>query len=204
MSSNDRDRSAVDEPAPPALGAAAIEGTDAPDDALPAPRSPYAEAVRALPETTRVYIHLKEAWSGRRHSVHRRARKHDQGESLPFGRGRDPRPVGDTIGDLTKQLGWSPQLAQSEVLLGWPALVGENLAEHATVVDLADGVLMVQCDSTAWATQLRFMRAEILERIALAHADAKVASIRFIGPDVPSWKHGFRSVPGRGPRDTYG
>ncbi|PZQ74527.1 MAG: DUF721 domain-containing protein, partial [Cutibacterium acnes] len=23
-------------------------------------------------------------------------------------------------------------------------------------------------------------------------------------PSAPSWKHGPRSVPGRGPRDTYG
>ncbi|MDP4886606.1 MAG: DUF721 domain-containing protein, partial [Aquiluna sp.] len=27
---------------------------------------------------------------------------------------------------------------------------------------------------------------------------------RFIGPSAPSWKKGPRSVPGRGPRDTYG
>nr|NLD40552.1 DUF721 domain-containing protein [Actinomycetales bacterium] len=25
-----------------------------------------------------------------------------------------------------------------------------------------------------------------------------------LGPKAPSWKHGIRSVPGRGPRDTYG
>ena len=34
--------------------------------------------------------------------------------------------------------------------------------------------------------------------------DAGVDAIRFIGPDVPSWKWGPRAVPGRGPRDTYG
>ncbi|MGO1853842.1 MAG: DUF721 domain-containing protein, partial [Microbacteriaceae bacterium] len=33
---------------------------------------------------------------------------------------------------------------------------------------------------------------------------AGVDNLRFIGPDVPSWKWGPRAVPGRGPRDTYG
>ena len=31
-----------------------------------------------------------------------------------------------------------------------------------------------------------------------------VSEIRFVGPTAPSWKKGPRSVPGRGPRDTYG
>ena len=31
-----------------------------------------------------------------------------------------------------------------------------------------------------------------------------VETIRFQGPDAPTWKRGPRSVPGRGPRDTYG
>ena len=34
--------------------------------------------------------------------------------------------------------------------------------------------------------------------------EAGVDAIRFIGPDVPSWKWGPRTIPGRGPRDTYG
>nr|WP_208402730.1 DciA family protein [Lysinibacter cavernae] len=149
-------------------------------------------------------MHLKEVWSGRRQQKRRNARTIDPSDSVPFGKGRDPHSLGSTLGNLTDQLGWSPQLSQSEVLLGWPAVVGPELADHATAVDLADGVLMVQCDSTAWATQLRLMRSNILERLANEYPDAKVESIRFIGPDVPSWKHGFRSVPGRGPRDTYG
>ncbi len=155
-------------------------------------------------ESTRLYLHLKQVWSGKRQGASKRGRSGEKGESVPFGKGRDPHSLGSTIGNLTQQLGWTPQLAQSQVLLGWAKLAGENVAEHAHPVDLADGVLVVQCDSTAWATQLRLMRSSILEQISLTHPDARVESIRFLGPDVPSWKHGFRSVPGRGPRDTYG
>ncbi|MGB4918016.1 MAG: DUF721 domain-containing protein, partial [Propionicimonas sp.] len=31
-----------------------------------------------------------------------------------------------------------------------------------------------------------------------------VERVVVVGPSAPSWKKGKRSVPGRGPRDTYG
>ena len=65
-------------------------------------------------------------------------------------------------------------------------------------------MLTVQADSTAWAKQLQLMRAHILSEIIRRFPEAGVEAIRFIGPDVPSWKWGTRAVPGRGPRDTYG
>jgi predicted nucleic acid-binding Zn ribbon protein len=67
-----------------------------------------------------------------------------------------------------------------------------------------DGVLLVRCDSTAWATQLSLMRTQISDRIAKDFPDAGVESLRFLGPNTPSWNHGRRTVAGRGPRDTYG
>jgi predicted nucleic acid-binding Zn ribbon protein len=71
-------------------------------------------------------------------------------------------------------------------------------------VGIEDGVLAVRCDSTAWATQLRLMRTKVTTEIALKFPDAGIESVRFDGPNAPSWKRGPRSIPGRGPRDTYG
>jgi predicted nucleic acid-binding Zn ribbon protein len=48
------------------------------------------------------------------------------------------------------------------------------------------------------------MQNQILERIAADYPTLKVESIKFVGPDAPTWKKGKYSVPGRGPRDTYG
>ena len=69
---------------------------------------------------------------------------------------------------------------------------------------LIDGTLTIQCDSTAWAKNLQFMRAHILTQIVTRFPDAGVEQVRFVGPDAPTWKWGPRTVPGRGPRDTYG
>jgi predicted nucleic acid-binding Zn ribbon protein len=48
------------------------------------------------------------------------------------------------------------------------------------------------------------MQGEILRRVQEKFGSLNVQSLKFIGPDAPSWKKGPLSVPGRGPRDTYG
>ena len=69
---------------------------------------------------------------------------------------------------------------------------------------LINGTLTIRCKSTAWATQLRLMQTQILAKIHEAHPDLEITALKLLGPDAPSWKKGPRSVPGRGPRDTYG
>ena len=86
----------------------------------------------------------------------------------------------------------------------WPAVVGEHIAEHATPTALRDGVLSVSAESTAWATQLRMVQAQLLAKIAAAVGDGVVTSLKITGPTAPSWRKGPRHVAGRGPRDTYG
>ena len=71
-------------------------------------------------------------------------------------------------------------------------------------VTLTNGTLTIRCKSTAWATQLRLMQAQILEKINAAYPEVEIKALKMLGPDAPSWKKGPRSVPGRGPRDTYG
>ena len=81
---------------------------------------------------------------------------------------------------------------------------GEHTAQHTSPVAFTEGTLTVQADSTAWAKQLQLMRSQILSEIVRRFPEAGVDAVRFIGPDVPSWKWGPRTIPGRGPRDTYG
>lgn len=157
-------------------------------------------------EAARVYLRFKDVFgdpNAKRARTKRRAAG-EIGSSVPFGAGRDPRGLGDTIDSLTLQLGWNSPLAQSELLASWIDLAGEETSRHSTPAGIEDGVLTVQCESTAWATQLRMMRVDIMTHIAVRYPDAGIESIRFQGPNAPSWKKGPRSIPGRGPRDTYG
>jgi predicted nucleic acid-binding Zn ribbon protein len=156
-------------------------------------------------EASAVYLRLKALFTGTTSRSRRGPRREETTTgSQPFGSGRDPRGVGDVVDALAAQLGWTSALAKSDLLEGWRELAGEETAKHAEPDQITDGVLVVRCESTAWATQLRMMRSELLARIAERFPEAGIESIRFQGPDAPSWKRGPRSIPGRGPRDTYG
>jgi predicted nucleic acid-binding Zn ribbon protein len=154
-----------------------------------------------MDEGQRVWLRLRGVFGAPRK---RREPVKPKGESLPFGRGRDPLPASSVLAGVTEALGWRTPLAQTDLTAAWRSIAGEETSRHAEVEGFQDGVLLVRCDSTAWATQLGLMRGQIADRIATDFPDAGVESIRFLGPNTPSWNHGRRSVPGRGPRDTYG
>ncbi|EUA43614.1 hypothetical protein I553_8692 [Mycobacterium xenopi 4042] len=65
-------------------------------------------------------------------------------------------------------------------------------------------MLKISAESTAWATQLRIMQAQLLAKIAAAVGDGVVTSLKISGPAAPSWRKGPLHIAGRGPRDTYG
>ncbi len=157
-------------------------------------------------EASAVYLRLKALFGGAA-AARRRSRRVAGGGvsgSEPFTAGRDPRGLGAVVDALTTELGWDSELDKAELIGAWAELVGENTAAKSQPVGVEEGTLLVRCDSTAWATQLRLMRNELLAAIAARYPRAGIQSIRFNGPDVPSWKYGPRSIPGRGPRDTYG
>ena len=117
---------------------------------------------------------------------------------------RDPQPLGKVARDLAKKRGWTAHVAEGTVLGEWPSVVGHQISDHATPTALNDGVLSVTAESTAWATQLRLMQAQLLAKIAAAVGNGVVTSLKVTGPAAPSWRKGPRHIAGRGPRDTYG
>jgi predicted nucleic acid-binding Zn ribbon protein len=117
---------------------------------------------------------------------------------------RDPQTLGSVTSDIAKTRGWSGRVAEGTVFGQWQTVVGEQIAEHATPTSLREGVLSVSAESTAWATQLRMVQAQLLAKIAAAVGDGVVTSLRIVGPVAPSWRKGRYHIAGRGPRDTYG
>ncbi|OFJ51667.1 DUF721 family protein [Mycolicibacterium grossiae] len=117
---------------------------------------------------------------------------------------RDPQTLGSATLDLARQRGWTTRVAEGAVFGQWPEVVGAQIAEHAAPTALSEGVLTVTAESTAWATQLRMVQAQLLAKIAAAVGDGVVTSLKIVGPTAPSWRKGRYHVAGRGPRDTYG
>ncbi|MEO8529430.1 MAG: DciA family protein [Pseudolysinimonas sp.] len=165
------------------------------------------EVPEHVPEHLSVYRRLRRAFGNpelRSPDARRRRRAADAAPSEPYGLGREPRGVGDVLLAVTSSRGWESPIARAELVASWPDIVGEDTAAHATPIGIEDGVLTVQCDSTAWAQQLRLMNATVLASIAERFPAAQVETARFLAPHAPSWKHGPKAIPGRGPRDTYG
>jgi predicted nucleic acid-binding Zn ribbon protein len=117
---------------------------------------------------------------------------------------RDPQPFGAATMDMARSRGWTPRVAEGSIFGQWSTVVGDQIAEHANPSSLREGVLTVEAESTAWATQLRMVQAQILAKIAAAVGDGVVTSLKIVGPTAPTWRKGRLHIAGRGPRDTYG
>lgn len=118
---------------------------------------------------------------------------------------RDPKPLGAAVKGLIRSRGWSAPVAVGSVISRWDQLVGEAIAEHCRPESFEDGVVLVVCDSTAWATNLKLMKPQVMEVFDRELGKGIVTEIQIRGPQAPSWKKGkLRVRGGRGPRDTYG
>jgi len=127
-----------------------------------------------------------------------------RGYSGPGPDPRDPQLFGDMLQRLMKARGWERPKAEATVFGAWEKVVGAEIASHSRPVKLDAGVLTVEAESTAWATQLRMLAATLLRNIAGEIGHNVVTRLNIHGPAAPSWSKGPRRVQGRGPRDTYG
>lgn len=118
---------------------------------------------------------------------------------------RDPQLLDSTLGRLVQDHGWALDLKVHGVFGRWPEIVGEEVAQHCTPTSYADGRLVVRTDSTAWATQMKYLAPTLVRRLNEELGHGSVTVIEVEGPSRPSWKKGrLGTRDGRGPRDTYG
>lgn len=117
----------------------------------------------------------------------------------------DPQSLQSVLSEVTANRNWSQGVAEGSLFSDWQQIVGGEIALHTTPISLVDGKLTIQSSSSAWATQMRLMKDELLKIISTTAPGALVEELIFIGPHAPSWKRGLRTIRGaRGPRDTYG
>jgi predicted nucleic acid-binding Zn ribbon protein len=135
-------------------------------------------------------------WRSRRGAADQRSSAHPDE--------RDPQPLTAAVDRLLAERGWQTDAAIGGAMGRWPAIVGPQLAAHCEPLSFDKGELVVQADSTAWATELRLLAPTLVRRLNEDLGPGTVAAVKVLGPGTPSWKRGRLSVRGRGPRDTYG
>lgn len=116
----------------------------------------------------------------------------------------DPTPLGEAVRHFIVEHGLEARQGVARVLEDWEGLVGPEVAAHVRVEGFDEGALLLRADSTAWANQMRLLTPTLRRRLDAELGADVVQTVTVLGPDAPSWRHGSRRVPGRGPRDTYG
>lgn len=119
---------------------------------------------------------------------------------------REPKKLSDLLDDFAIAADLADGLAVGTLSERWAEIVGSEIAEHVTIreFDVDNATLHLETDSTAWAVQIQMLTPALLSKIAAEVGEGVVVALTVSPPKAPSWKYGKRSVPGRGPRDTYG
>jgi predicted nucleic acid-binding Zn ribbon protein len=106
----------------------------------------------------------------------------------------DPRPVGESLDRVTRSIGVPMSAVLATVFSRWEEIVGAEIAGHARPRSLREGVLTVVVDQPAWASQLRFLTADMLRRLEVAVGPRQVSEIQLrVGFEARS---GTRKNPG--------
>jgi len=161
------------------------------DPAAPARRQPGTGGPGGAREASRTGGTAGDGAAGR---VRRAARR----------RREDPQPLGAAIDGLLDDQGWRTAAAVGSVFGRWEQIVGDALAAHTRPGGFTDGELLVIADSTAWATQVRLLRAQLIRRLNTELGDGTVTGVKVRGPVPPRQQGQWRVRDTRGPRDDYG
>ena len=69
---------------------------------------------------------------------------------------------------LLDRLGAESSTAITGVFGEWPNIVGEQVAQHVKPIKLERGRLIVEIDDPSWATQMRFLEPQLIEKLNAA------------------------------------
>lgn len=78
---------------------------------------------------------------------------------------REPRPLSDGLDAVVKSLKGSSAGTVRGVFGQWADAVGPAIAAHVRPIKLDGAVLVVEVDEPGWATQLRYLDREVMERL---------------------------------------
>jgi predicted nucleic acid-binding Zn ribbon protein len=78
---------------------------------------------------------------------------------------RDPIPISASLDEVVRSLRGPGRREVGGVFGRWEEAVGAHVAAHARPVRLDGGVLVVEVDEPAWATQITLLSNTIRERL---------------------------------------
>jgi predicted nucleic acid-binding Zn ribbon protein len=112
--------------------------------------------------------------------------------------GGEPRPVGSSLDRVARRLGVDRAAILPVVFDRWSELVGEGVAARAVPRSLRGTTLVVAVDDPGWATQLRWLEADLVARIAEHLGVGVVTALELVVRPARSEGQASGERPGRG------
>jgi predicted nucleic acid-binding Zn ribbon protein len=112
-------------------------------------------------------------------------------------RSRPPESIGAILAKLLDDSHWGRQIRDLKTLSRWREIVGPRIAKHAQPESFKDGVLVIAVQNSIWLCHLRFLTAELQEKLNREIPSSPIKEIRFrLGRVEPSSGPGSgRSTP---------
>ena len=89
-----------------------------------------------------------------------------------------PKPLGFGVERVMKHMD-APQTSVVEAVFSkWEELVGDVIGSHSRPAGIADGVLTVEVENQAWASEMSWMAEELVRQIQLKLDTDEIHSIK--------------------------
>jgi predicted nucleic acid-binding Zn ribbon protein len=88
------------------------------------------------------------------------------------------RKVGDVLRDFLKERGWPAEDPYGPLFRGWEDIAGPELGTRSRVVEVEDGVIVVEVEHPGWLQMLQLKKRSLLEAARKAVPLCKIADIR--------------------------
>ena len=98
----------------------------------------------------------------------------------------EPVSIGDAAALVGDELGLAEPRSFARLVDGWNDVVGDAVARHSRPRGVRNGVLDIVVDAPAWATQLRYLEADLVERASRLVGPGVVAAVRVSVDPGPS------------------
>jgi predicted nucleic acid-binding Zn ribbon protein len=92
--------------------------------------------------------------------------------------GDEPVPLSEALARVGAEFGIAPGGAHLTLDARWDEVMGADVAAHAHLVSVRDGILTVRVDDPIWATQLRYLEPVVVERASALVGPGVVVRLR--------------------------
>jgi predicted nucleic acid-binding Zn ribbon protein len=94
-------------------------------------------------------------------------------------RNKRPEPIGAILAKLFDESHWGRHIKELGALSRWREIVGSRIAKQAQPESFKDGVLVVAVQNSVWLSHLRFLTAELQEKLNREIPSSPIKEIRF-------------------------